>query len=52
MTDVVSEANGLGSSETNAGGDLYLINSAYRDDMGGIVPNSLDTELLPPKREA
>ncbi len=52
VTDVVSEANGLGFSGTNAGGELYLINSVYRDNMGGIVPNSLDTELLPPQREA
>ncbi len=51
VTDVVSEANGLGFSGTNAGGDLYLINSVYRDNMGGIVPNSLDSELLPPQRE-
>jgi plastocyanin len=52
VTDVVSEANGLGFSGTNAGGDLYLVNSVYRDNMGGIVPNSLDSELLPPQREA
>jgi len=52
VTDVVSEANGLGFSGTNAGGELYLINSVYQDNMGGIVPNSLDTELLPPQREA
>jgi hypothetical protein len=52
VTDVVSEANGLGFSGTNAGGELYLINSVYQDNMGGIVPNSLDTQLLPPQREA
>jgi len=52
VTDVVSEANGLGFSGTNAGGELYLINSVYRNNMGGIAPNSLDSELLPPQREA
>jgi plastocyanin len=51
VEDVTSVANGLGWSGTNAGGDLYLINSVWRDNMGGIVPNSLDSELLPPERE-
>lgn len=35
VTDVVSEANGLGLSGTNAGGEDDLINSVYRDNMGG-----------------
>ena len=48
---VVSEQNGLAFSGTNAGGDLYLIDSVWRDNMGGIAPNSLDSELLPPHRE-
>lgn len=51
VENVTSVANGLGWSGTNAGGDLYLINSEWRDNMGGIVPNSLDSELLPPERE-
>lgn len=51
IEDVVSVANGLAYSGTNAGGDLYIINSEWRDNMGGIVPNSLDSELLPPQRE-
>jgi hypothetical protein len=50
-TDTVSEADGLGFSGTNAGGELYLINSVYQDNMGAVVPNSLDGELLPPQRE-
>lgn len=51
VENITSVANGLGWSGTNAGGDLYLINSEWRDNMGGIVPNSLDSELLPPERE-
>ena len=46
---VVSENNGLAYSGTNAGGDLYIINSLWRNNMGGIVPNSLDSELYPPQ---
>jgi plastocyanin len=51
VEEVTSVANGLGWSGTNAGGDLYLVNSVWRDNMGGVVPNSLDSELLPPQRE-
>lgn len=48
ISDVVSEWNGLGYSGTNASGDLYIINSVWRNNAAGIVPNTLDTELLPP----
>jgi hypothetical protein len=51
VTDSVSVENGLAYSGTNAGGDLYLINSLYADNMGGVAPNSLDSELYPPHRE-
>jgi plastocyanin len=45
---VVSEWNGLGYSGTNASGDLYIINSVWRRNAAGIVPNTLDSELLAP----
>lgn len=45
---VVSEWNGLGYSGTNASGDLFIINSIWRFNTAGIVPNTLDSELLPP----
>ncbi|MGQ0848316.1 MAG: right-handed parallel beta-helix repeat-containing protein [Actinomycetota bacterium] len=45
---VVSEWNGLGYSGTNASGELYIINSVWRYNAAGIVPNTLDSELLPP----
>ncbi|MEZ5176166.1 MAG: PLDc N-terminal domain-containing protein [Acidimicrobiia bacterium] len=51
VTDSVSAENGLAYSGTNAGGELYLINSTYENNMGGMAPNSLDSELYPPHRE-
>ena len=52
INNVISENNGLGYSGTNSGGDLYIINSIFRDNKGGIAPNTLDSELLPPERES
>lgn len=47
---VVSEHNAVGYSGTNAGGDLYIEQSVWRFNRGGLVPNTLDTELYPPQR--
>ena len=52
INNVISENNGLGYSGTNAGGDLYIVSSIFRNNMGGIAPNTLDSELLPPERES
>jgi len=49
---VVSEHNALGYSGTNAGGELYIVSSVFRNNQVGIVPNTLDSELLPPVRSA
>ncbi|ASV09318.1 plastocyanin [Leptospira interrogans serovar Canicola] len=49
--DVVSEHNALGYSGTNAGGELYLIGSVWKNNIVGLAPNTLDRELLPPERE-
>ena len=49
--DNVVEGNALGYSGTNAGGHLYLYNNIWRNNMSGIVPNTLDSELNPPGRE-
>ncbi|MFZ5814595.1 MAG: right-handed parallel beta-helix repeat-containing protein [Bacillota bacterium] len=49
ITDVISENNGLGYSGTNAGGNLTILNSVWRNNFGGIVPNTLDTEQLAPQ---
>jgi plastocyanin len=48
---VVAERNGLGYSGTNAGGNLQIVRSMWRFNWAGIVPNTLDSELLPPFRE-
>jgi plastocyanin len=45
---IVAERNGLGYSGTNASGNLHLVQSTWRHNVAGIVPNTLDTELLPP----
>lgn len=47
ITDVLSEWNGLGYSGTNSSG-VYLLNSVWRYNHAGIVPNTLDSERLPP----
>jgi len=47
-----AERNGLGYSGTNAGGYLTITDSEFRMNMGGIVPNSLDSELDPPQESA
>ncbi len=47
---VVSEHNGLGYSGTNSGGELYIVNSTFRFNRAGIVPNSGAYELCYPGR--
>ena len=48
---VVAERNALGYSGTNAGGNLQIVRSTWRLNWAGIVPNTLDSELLPPFRQ-
>lgn len=50
ISNVISEHNAVGYSGTNAGGDLYIVGSIWRHNRGGLVPNTLDTELYPPQR--
>jgi plastocyanin len=52
VTDVLAERNAIGFSGTNAGGRLFVVNSEWRDNMSGIVPNTLDSEALAPQRDA
>jgi hypothetical protein len=52
IQDVVAENNGLGYSGTNAGGDLYIVDSVFRENRAGIVPNSGSYEKYPPERES
>ncbi|MDO8389643.1 MAG: right-handed parallel beta-helix repeat-containing protein [Actinomycetota bacterium] len=51
LTDTVSEHNGLGYSGTNSGGNLLIINSVFRNNRAGVVPNSGTYELCYPERE-
>jgi plastocyanin len=52
ITDVLAENNALGYSGTNAGGHLFVVNSEWRDNLAGIVPNTLDSEQLAPQHDA
>ena len=52
VNDVISEYNGLGYSGTNSGGNLYIINSIFRFNRAGVVPNSGSYELCYPERES
>ncbi len=52
LTDLLAENNTLGYSGTNSGGDLYVVNSEWRDNRIGVVPNTLDSEELAPQRGA
>ncbi|NBU95047.1 MAG: hypothetical protein EBS20_03985 [Actinobacteria bacterium] len=51
VDDIISEHNGLGYSGTNSGGELYIVNSVFRNNRVGIVPNSGSYELCYPQRE-
>ncbi|HYY07189.1 MAG TPA: right-handed parallel beta-helix repeat-containing protein, partial [Actinomycetota bacterium] len=50
-TDVLAEHNALGFSATNAGGRLVIVNSEWRENLAGLVPNTLDSEPRPPQRD-
>ena len=52
LTDSVAEYNGIGFSGTNAGGNLVIMNSVWRKNRVGIVPNSEDGEKNPPQHDA
>ncbi len=51
ITDSIAEWNGIGYSGTNAGGNLLIVNSIWRYNRVGIVPNSETGEENPPERE-
>jgi plastocyanin len=52
INDVVSEYNELGYSGTNASGQLFVVNSVWRNNRTGIAPNTLDSEQLAPQGNA
>lgn len=49
IQDVVAEKNMLGYSGTNSSGNLLIVNSEWRNNRAGIVPNSLTSEKLAPQ---
>ncbi|GDX25709.1 hypothetical protein LBMAG12_00830 [Actinomycetes bacterium] len=51
IRNFVSEHNGLGYSGTNAGGNLVITGSIFRNNRAGIVPNSGSYELCYPQRK-
>jgi plastocyanin len=51
ITDVLAEHNALGFSGTNAGGNLAIVNSEWRENLAGIVPNTLDSEPFAPQED-
>ncbi|TPW14007.1 MAG: hypothetical protein FD127_1676, partial [Acidimicrobiaceae bacterium] len=51
IDDAVSEHNGLGYSGTNSGGNLLIVNSVFRNNRAGVVPNSGSYELCYPERQ-
>ena len=50
IRNVVSEHNGLGYSGTNSGGNLVIVDSIFRFNRAGVVPNSGSYELCYPQR--
>lgn len=50
VTNSRAYKNALGYSGTNAGGELFLINSEWDHNATGILPNTLTSEPDPPQR--
>ncbi len=50
LENLIAEGNSIGYSGTNAGGELVIRDSVWRQNMSGIVPNTLDSEGLAPQR--
>ena len=50
IDDVIASGSALGYSGTNAGGDLWILNSEWVGNGSGIAPNTLDSEGLAPQR--
>ncbi|MBV9293585.1 MAG: multicopper oxidase domain-containing protein, partial [Frankiales bacterium] len=52
VVDSHAEKNAIGYSGTNAGGELYLLNSEWDHNASGILPNTLTSEPDPPQSGA
>ena len=51
ISELTSEYNGLGYSGTNSGGNLTIVNSIFRHNRAGVVPNSGSYEQCYPERK-
>jgi hypothetical protein len=51
VQDALMERNGLGYSGSNAGGDLIIEDSVFRDNSVGLVPNSYAVGDPPPPQD-
>jgi hypothetical protein len=51
LTELIAENNAIGYYGTNASGNVWVINSVYRNNRLGIAPNSQDAEYLAPQEE-
>jgi len=49
IDNVISEHNALGYSGTNASDNIVIMNSIFRHNRLGVVPNTLDSEELAPQ---
>ena len=49
IDNVISEHNALGYSGTNASNNIVIMNSIFRHNRLGVVPNTLDSEELAPQ---
>lgn len=51
LTNLVAENNAIGYYGTNASGNVWVVNSVFRNNRLGIAPNSQDAEYLAPQEE-
>lgn len=50
INEVTAEQNGVGYSGTNSS-NVHILNSVWRGNGAGIVPNTLDSQRYPPSRD-
>jgi Right handed beta helix region len=51
ITNIIGERNAIGFLGTNASGNLSVINSVWRNNKIGLLPQSEDSEFLAPQKD-
>jgi hypothetical protein len=51
LRDLIAERNAIGYYGTNASGDVWVVESVFRNNRLGIAPNSQDAERLAPQED-